>query len=174
MIAAILMFSACAKNTTGAGDLSTITENSGLSTFISTDVEGNPVDQSIFESHTLTMVNIWATSCKPCISELPDLAKLNDDYAQQNIQVIGIVVDVPENDSVKLETAMQIIEQTGAAYVHILASENLREVRLNAVQYVPETIFVDALGNQVGESYVGSKDYDGWSTVIEELLSQVE
>lgn len=33
-----------------------------LSSFSTTDLEGNAVDQSIFSDYKLTMVNVWATS----------------------------------------------------------------------------------------------------------------
>ena len=44
-----------------------------LSAFSTTDLEGNAVDQSMLADYDLTMVNVWATYCGPCISEMPDL-----------------------------------------------------------------------------------------------------
>ena len=41
-----------------------------------TDFDGNEVDKSLFEGHRLTMVNIWATFCNPCLSEMPELGEL--------------------------------------------------------------------------------------------------
>ena len=29
----------------------------------------------IFAEHSLTMVNVWATFCQPCIGELPELGE---------------------------------------------------------------------------------------------------
>ena len=168
-----LVFTACG----GEGGDTTQPEGSGegvLSSFTSTDATGVTVDQAIFSDYSLTLVNIWATFCSPCIGEMPDLAQLNEDYADQGFQVVGIVADVQEGDEAGLATALSIVEQTNANYLHILASESLGEAKLNSVQYVPETIFVDAQGNQVGESYVGAKDYDDWSEIIETLLAEVE
>ena len=34
-----------------------------LSSFSAEDLDGNALDQSILEGHTLTMVNVWATFC---------------------------------------------------------------------------------------------------------------
>lgn len=42
-----------------------------LSQFAATDLDGNEIDQSILEGYDLTMVNIWATFCQPCIREMP-------------------------------------------------------------------------------------------------------
>ena len=170
IIGAMLMFSACADTTEGENP----SNNEGLTSFVSTDINGEEIDQTVFENYAITMVNVWATTCPPCIKEMPDLAEINEDYADQNVQVVGIVVNVPEGNAEGLEAAISIVEQTGANYVHILASESLKQARLNDVQFVPETIFVDALGNQVGESYVGSKSYKNWSEIIDALLDEVE
>lgn len=168
-IFALLLFPACSSQNDGAAP-----DNTGLQSFISTDITGTSINQTIFEGHKLTMVNIWATFCGPCIDEMPDLAKLNEDYANQGFQVVGIIADAAEGNAQQLDSALSIIEQTGANYPHILASDSLNEAKLSSVQYVPETIFVDAQGNQIGESYVGSKNYSNWSKVIESLLNEVE
>ena len=41
------------------------------------DLDGNEVDSSIFADYDLTMINIWATFCNPCLSEMPELAELS-------------------------------------------------------------------------------------------------
>lgn len=169
----VMTFSACGAS----GDDSGQPDGSGeavLSSFSSTDIGGTPVDQTIFSDYTLTMVNIWATFCSPCIKEMPDLALLHSDYAESGFQVVGIVADAKVGQEAAIETALSIVEQTGADYLHVLSSDSLAEAKLNSVQYVPETIFVDAQGNQIGESYVGSKDYDEWSEIIENLLDEVQ
>ena len=47
-----------------------------LSSFTAPDLEGNQVDESILSDHTLTMVNVWTTSCGYCIQEMPELLSL--------------------------------------------------------------------------------------------------
>ena len=41
------------------------------------------------------MVNFWATWCKPCIKELPDFEKINEQYASQKVKVILVSLDFP-------------------------------------------------------------------------------
>lgn len=148
-----------------------------LSSFTSIDLEGNTLDERIFSDHKITMVNIWATFCGPCIKEMPDLGELNMTYSSKGFQVVGIVVDVVNPDGsisdYQVETAREVVSETGANYLHLLPSEDLIESKLNKVFSVPETIFVDSKGNQVGESYIGSKSYDDWAAIIESLLSEV-
>lgn len=47
-----------------------------LSAFTAQDLQGNGVNQEILKGKKLTMVNVWATFCDPCINEMPDLGVL--------------------------------------------------------------------------------------------------
>ncbi|MCI8811517.1 MAG: TlpA family protein disulfide reductase, partial [Oscillibacter sp.] len=49
-------------------------------TFEGTDLDGNTVSQEIFSQSKLTMVNVWATYCNPCLSEMPGLGELAAEY----------------------------------------------------------------------------------------------
>jgi len=147
-----------------------------LSTFKSTDISGNPVDESILNGKKLTMVNIWATFCGPCINEMPDLGALNTEYAGEGFQIVGIVVDVIGIDGSiaqdMVDLTGEIADMTGAGYTHILPSQDLAGL-LDQAAYVPTTIFVDANGHQVGELYVGSRSREDWAMIIESLLKEV-
>ena len=148
-----------------------------LSSFTATDIDGNAVDQSIFEGHKLTMMNIWATFCGPCINEMPELGELNQMYAEQGVQVVGIVIDVVDNSgkisAAQVDTAKQIVAQTGANYLHLLPSDDLVRAKLSEVSAVPETFFVDETGAVVGKSYLGSRSGEEWQKIIDEMLLQM-
>ncbi len=146
-----------------------------MSDFTATDLDGNTVDQSIFSEYQLTMVNVWGTFCGPCISEMPELGSLNRDYADKGFQIVGIVSDASDGEDVYkdvVNTANDIIGQTGADYLHILPSTDIIDAFLKQVMYVPTTIFVDKNGNQVGEQYVGAKSYEEWASVADALLEK--
>lgn len=38
----------------------------------------------------ILVANFWATWCAPCVAEMPDLQKIQDEYAGRGVQVIGI------------------------------------------------------------------------------------
>lgn len=145
--------------------------------FTTTDLDGVPVDQSLFTDHKLTMVNIWATYCSPCLSEMPDLGELQASYADQGFQVVGIVIDMLDQHGeilpAQVDTAKQIVDQTGAAYTHLLPSEDLIAARLKNVTGVPETLFLNGEGKIVGKAYLGARSYEQWQQIIEQMLSEV-
>ena len=40
------------------------------------DVEGNTFSSDVFAESKITMINVWATYCNPCLSEMPALGEL--------------------------------------------------------------------------------------------------
>lgn len=148
-----------------------------LSDFTAEDLDGNAVDAGIFADHTLTMVNVWATYCGPCIREMPDLGQLAEEYADRGFAVVGIASDVIGRDGTpdqsSMDAAKKIVEQTKAAYPHLVPSESLNTALLAQVSVVPTTVFVDQNGAQVGEIYLGSKSKADWAAVIDALLAKV-
>lgn len=148
-----------------------------LSQFSAQDLEGNDFDQSMFQGHTLTMVNVWATFCTPCINEMPDLGTLAQDYQDQGVQIVGLVSDVLTMDGSldqdQMELAREIVDSTAANYTHLVPSEDLYNL-LGQITSVPTTFFVDENGAQVGGTYIGAKDKDQWQQIIDQLLTEVE
>lgn len=130
---------------------------------------GETVNQDIFTEKKLTMVNIWATFCQPCIQEMPDLRDLNKEYADKGFQIVGMISDTNE---IKDEAAMSIVEATGADYVHILPDGELAKV-MQQVQAVPTTVFLNEEGKIVGQAYAGARSKEAWTEIIEEKLDEV-
>lgn len=160
------------------GLLNKLTENKrpSFTSFETISLDGKKVNQSIWNGKKLTMVNIWATFCSPCISEMPELAALSKEYAQQGVQVIGIVIDVMTSQGIsdsQIDLAKDIVTQTNADYLHLLPSNDLIAAKLANVSSVPETIFLDEDGNQVGDSYLGARSGEDWRKVIDGLLKEV-
>jgi rhodanese-related sulfurtransferase/predicted small lipoprotein YifL len=149
-----------------------------FSSFIAADLDGLWVDETVFAGHDLTMINLWATFCGPCLSEMPDLKTLHEAYADQGFQVIGIVVDALNPDGSipmsQVEQARGIVRQTGADYLHLLPTEQLVKAKVDQVMYVPETIFVNSKGEIVGESFIGSHSKEEWEGIIRDYLDKVK
>ena len=147
-----------------------------LSSFSTTDLEGNAVDQSILEDYDLTMVNVWATYCTPCLQEMPDLGELASEYEDKGAQILGLVSDVLNSDGTisdsQVETAQEIVEETGASYQHLLPSADLLGL-LSQIYGVPTTFFVDSAGNQVGYAYVTAMEREQFVEIIDAALAEV-
>ena len=138
-------------------------------TFEGTDLEGNPVSQDIFSQSQLTMVNVWATYCNPCLNEMPGLGELAAEHDGSEFQLIGIVSDVREGDDQTLVESL--VQQTGANYTHLLANDSIDHALLSSVSAVPTTFFFDQEGAYLG-GVVGSAEKSDWEELIHELLEE--
>ena len=128
----------------------------------------------MFADYDLTMVNVFATWCTPCINEIPDLQKLWEEMEDQGICVTGIVLDSIDSlgnvDEDAVEKAKVLAEQTGVTYPFLIPDESNMNGRLTGITAIPETFFVDKEGNIVGETYSGSRSLEQWRSVVETEL----
>ena len=138
-------------------------------TFEGTDLEGNTVSQDVFSQSKLTMVNVWATYCNPCLSEMPGLGELASEFEPAEFQIIGIVSDVWEGEDQTLVESL--VQETGAAYPHLLANDSINQALLSSVSGVPTTFFFDGEGAYLG-GVVGSAEKSTWEELIHELLEE--
>lgn len=139
------------------------------------DLDGNRMDASLLAGYRLTMVNIWATYCGPCISELPELAQLSRDMAPLGVQLVGIPSDCVDNRfdpaPMLVSYAKELLSSAGADYPQLLPNADMYMKFLSSISSVPTTFFVDETGTLVGQVYVGSRDYDAWSAIIQDTLA---
>ncbi len=141
--------------------------------FSGQDLEGNTVSSEIFSSSKLTMINVWATYCNPCLREMPELGELAADYSPEEFQIIGIISDVEEGSEEKMKDyAADLVAKTGADYTHLLLNESLYFSLLTEVSAVPTTFFFDSEGNLLN-TIVGSMDKASWEEEINALLENL-
>lgn len=136
--------------------------------FSTTDMDGNKVTNDTFADYDLTVVNFWATYCNPCIDELPELAEWKKELPD-NVNLIGLLVDVDEKGSDQYKLAEKIIKETGADYQHLIATEEFDDMISNLVG-VPTTFFVDSTGKIIGEPFAGA-DVDAYKQTVEDYLN---
>ena len=55
----------------------------------------------------LTIIDFWATWCKPCIQAIPKLSFLYEQYKSNGLEIIGINTDSPRN-SAKVSSFVKI------------------------------------------------------------------
>ena len=136
------------------------------------DMNGNAVSSEVFSDSKLTMVNVWATYCNPCLNEMPGLGELAGEYDPDNFQIIGIISDVQEGaDQEMTDLAADLIAQTGADYTHLLLNESLYYSLLTDVTAVPTTFFIDTNG-VILDTVVGSMEKSAWEDKINALLEE--
>lgn len=134
--------------------------------FTAKDIDGSKVNsESLFGGAKVTMINLWATWCSPCVRELPELEELYMEYRDRGVELVGILLDGTTDSAI--ESAKMLMIKAGITYPVLRPSEEMGDL-LNA-QYIPTTVFVDREGNLVGETIVGA-DLQAYRDTLDQLL----
>ena len=135
--------------------------------FTTQDLDGkNVYGDEIFAANEVTMVNLFATWCGPCMAELPDLAKISKEYKGKGVQVLGICLD--QNAATNAKEIKNKLKSCGVNYQIIINNSEIEDVFRS--QYIPATFFVDSDGKIIGEPIVGA-DVEAYKTRLNEILS---
>ena len=161
----------------GAGNEETTanekTEETEFGDFTVSSLDGTEVTSEILKGHKVNLINIWATYCGPCITEMPDLDVIDKTYGDE-VQVIGFCIDIADStgniDAGLLEQAVRIVnEVTKVSYTSLIPSPALLKGVLSDIFAVPTSYIVDENG-KVLESFVGRKSQDELERMLNKYL----
>jgi thiol-disulfide isomerase/thioredoxin len=117
-------------------------------------------------------LNIWATWCLPCIEEFPDIIKLSKSFENQNLEVVGISVDYPDEVQSKIIPFLKKHEVPFKVFVANFAKDeeliNMLDKKWNGA--IPATFIIDTEGKQQF-SFIGKGKYEMFRNKIESLLT---
>lgn len=148
-----------------------------LSNLQTMDIDGKEFSGKDFSDYDLTMVNVFATWCSPCVQEIPDLAEIQKEMKGKGVNIVGVVTDTVDQtgeNQEALEKAKLIRERSKAEYPFLIPDKSNFNGRLSGIQAFPETFFVDKKGQIVGETYSGSHNKKAWLEIIEKELAKVK
>ena len=137
--------------------------------FTGKTIDGEAISNEIFADYDLTMVNLWATWCKPCVNEMAELAELHK-ALPENLNMISIGHDADTES----ELAKQILETKGAEFDTVVADDNMRGTLLKDYMTFPTTIFVDKDGNIVGDLMLGAPPTNVVETYMAQMNSRLD
>jgi thiol-disulfide isomerase/thioredoxin len=90
------------------------------------------------------LLDFWATWCKPCIAEIPYLAKAKEQFGNQNFEIISVCIDRPEFKP----QWNKIIESHGHHWVQLFdaAGETSKDYSIKAF---PTIVLLDPEGKVI-------------------------
>lgn len=122
--------------------------------FSGKDPEGRPIAlNDLLKKGKYTMIDFWASWCKPCRAENPNVTKLYKQYHAMGLNILGVSLDA---NAVAWKKA---IADDGLIWEHIsdLKGWGSDYAVLYGIQSVPATFLLDANGKIVGKNLQGEE-----------------
>ena len=100
----------------------------------------------------LVLIDFWASWCKPCRLENPNVKRVYDRYHAKGFEILGVSLDRNR------DAWLQAIEQDGLPWKHVsdLAFWNNEAAQLYGVSSIPYTVLVDREGKILAKGLRGN------------------
>lgn len=112
----------------------------------------------------VVLVDIWSTSCPPCVKEIPNLKKIYDSKKENGFEIISISLDDDE------EKVNQFLTQHPMTWKTVFSGKGWKDpvAKLYKVSWIPSLWLVDKKGVLRYFDYRG----EDLKAAIEELLNE--
>lgn len=137
--------------------------------FDTENIDGEQVTNVIFAEKDITVLNVWATYCNPCVNEMPDLAAWEKELPD-NVQLLYLCIDALDDSS--REIADIIADKSGINRKNtILLNKEIATALYTYMGTVPTTLYIDKDGNLFDKIVVGAY-IDQYKEKLQELLDE--
>lgn len=119
--------------------------------FVQNDVSGNPVSLSSFKGKYV-LIDFWASWCKPCRLENPNVVKAYEQFKNKNFTVLGVSLDQEKDPWVKA------IEKDKLNWTQVsdLQFWNNAAAQLYRVQSIPQNFLIGPDGKILAKDLRGA------------------
>jgi thiol-disulfide isomerase/thioredoxin len=117
------------------------------------DKDGKDVGLDQFKGRVVVL-NLWATWCGPCVTELPALAKLKAALPEDRFAVVA--VDMEKNDAAKVSDFLAMHDASGLT---VFVDRQLMLMRSFTAYALPLTVIIDPTGHEIARA-VGPEAWD--------------
>lgn len=114
----------------------------------------------------VVVINFWATWCKPCQKEIPDLSKVYDKYKGQGLVILGLMTDDPDNQSL-----LNFQSDNEMTYPVVRVNSDIL-VSYNYPQALPTTYIFDRAGRRAYPPSRGALHAEDLDRMLRPLLAQ--
>ena len=114
----------------------------------------------------VVLVNFWATSCAPCIKEIPALAATYERLRDRGFETIAVAMDYDPPARVK-----DYAERNRLPFMVALDPRGDIARRFGEIRLVPTTFIIDR-GGRIVHSHLGELDFATLAPLLEKALNE--
>ena len=119
----------------------------------------------------VVVVNLWASWCGPCRSEIPEYEKVRKAYAGRNVEFIGLTTEDPRTSSDRVK---QFVRNVNFGFRLGWADRETARTLMNGKGAIPQTLVIASDGRVVSHwnGYSRGRSGDHLRETIERALSE--
>jgi peroxiredoxin len=120
--------------------------------FTQNDQNGKPVKLSSFKGKYV-LIDFWASWCRPCRQENPNVVAAYNKYKSKNFTVLGVSLDQDKNSWI------QAIAADKLTWTHVsdLKYWSNEVAQLYRIQSIPANLLLDPTGKIIGKDLRGEE-----------------
>jgi peroxiredoxin len=166
MVVSVMLIAGVYKSRSSPDGLTTGADMKGqlAPEFALQSLDGKTVHLSDFRGKAV-LLNFWATWCQPCKIEMPWFADLQQKYASQGLQVVGIAMDEASPEDIG-----KFAKDLGVNYPVLVGKEQVGQA-YGGVQFLPATFYIGRDGKIVDKVF-GLKGRGEIESAIKKALAQ--
>jgi len=117
------------------------------------------------------LFNFWATWCKPCVEEFPDLMKIKKKYKSSDFELVFITLDF--GDALKNNTK-EFLKKNDVDFVTYYNGFEKDDELINYMNKdwdggIPGTFIFDKNG-VLKKTFIGKKKYEDFNSAVKKLI----
>jgi thiol-disulfide isomerase/thioredoxin len=148
-------------------------ENSSAPVLVSIDAGGLDSLRTASRGRVLVL-NFWATWCRPCVEEFPELLKLRREFGRRGLDVVFVSID--DDDAGTKQKVLAFLTKRKASGRFYIKRKGDDEAFISAVSpkwsgALPATLIYDSAGRVV-EMVVDQMTYFELEKIVKPLLSR--
>lgn len=182
IVAAAALTTGCGASTPGAGgvpdapDAPDTSSGSGSSAksggpkapdFTLPSLDGDSISLSDYEGEKVVIVDFWATTCDPCLAEMPELIELYEKKKDQGFEILAVATDGSETQAAVSAT----VAKFKMPFPILLDPETEVMDLYNPKGILPFTVIVDRNGGMV---FTRASFQAGDTKAMESLTAEVD
>src|SRR4030095_7812389 len=117
------------------------------------------------------LINFWATWCKPCVEEFPDLVKINKTYKDEEFKLVFVSLDFSEDLHTKTTGFLKKMKVDFTTYYNGFEKDD------ELIEYIdkkwnggiPGTFIFDKDG-KLAKTFIGKTKYEDFEKAIEDVM----
>lgn len=152
-LAFFLIFGVSAAHAEGPTQIPLLDQPREVEAFVFADAEGNARSLQDFKGKVV-LVNLWATWCVPCRTEMPQLDRLQAELGSDKFTVLPLSLDRGGAEAVNA-----FYKETELKSLPVMVDQANFSARAFRIFGLPSTFLVNAEGKEIGR-LVGPAEWD--------------